>query len=215
MTTTLTRAEFSLYALMFLKFTDKEFDLAGIKWHFSKSMFKKLVFNLRKAGWLKAIGMGKYACVMPQTAVSGLFDARAENALKHAGMPYCFTKASAAEIWGNETYIQRSWEFHPLFIKIQKKDLNKWEKFLERNQITCCRQHASFNILGEFVVLIPADSMKIDFHCDKPVEPLDETIAYCESNRSLFGYALAYFSKKYGKKTSASLELLAKVREAI
>ncbi|GAF79332.1 unnamed protein product, partial [marine sediment metagenome] len=56
---------------------------------------------------------------------------------------------------------------------------------------------------------------QISLHNGKPVEPLKETIKFCEQNKDSFEYVLAYFSRKYGKKTSASEEMLSKVREAI
>ena len=63
--------------------------------------------------------------------------------------------------------------------------------------------------------MVPVASIKIDFHDRKPVEPLQETIAFCETNKDSFEYVLAYFSNKYKKKTTASKEMIIKAREAI
>lgn len=214
MTETLTKQEFSLYSLLYLKFRKNEFDLNSIRWYFSRQMLKKLIFKLTETGWLKTIKKGVYKCVAPEEGIEGLFKQKTENVLQKAELKYCFTKASAAEIWSNETYIQRSWEYSPFFIKVLKKDLKKWEKFLDSEGINFFVDKPA-NIVGEFVVLEPASSIQISLHNGKPVEALKETIKFCEQNKDSFEYVLAYFLRKYGKKTSASKEMLNKVSEAI
>ena len=214
MTNALTGQEFSLYSLLYLKFGNKQFGLDSVRWYFSKQMLKKLVFNLVEAGWLKRQGRGIYACIAPKEAVTSLFKPKVEKALQESKLSYCFTKASAAEVWSNETYIQRSWEYFPFFVKVLKKDLRKFKQFLDSKEIKYFVEKPS-NTVGEFVVLVPVSSMKVDFHNRKPVEPLQETIAFCEVNKDSFEYVLAYFSNKYRKKTSASKEMLVKAREAI
>lgn len=214
MTVALTKQEFSLYSLLFLRFSNKQFGLDSVRWYFSRQMLKKLVFNLIESGWLKAVGWGIYSCVIPSEAVADLFKPKVENALSESGLSYCFSGASAAEIWGDETYIQRSWEYSPFFIKVFNKDLMGWERFLDSKKLMYFTGTAA-NVVGEFVVFVPVDSMKIDSHNGKPVEPLQETIRFCEANKDSFEYVLAYLSDKYKKKTTASEEMLAKAREAL
>jgi hypothetical protein len=203
MTEALTGQEFSLYGLLYLKFESRQFGLDSVRWYFSRQTLKKLVFNLVKSGWLKRAGRGVYACISPKEAVSGLFEPMVGKALQESNLGYCFTKASAAEVWSNETYIQRSWEYSPFFVKVLKKDLPKWKQFLGSKEIKFFTDAPS-NTVGEFVVLVPVASMKIDFHNSKPVEPVQETIGFCEANKDSFEYVLAYLSDKYNKKTTAS-----------
>ncbi len=214
MTETLTKQEFSLYSLLYLKFGNKPFDLDSMRWYFSKQMLKKLVFNVVEAGWLKSVGRGIYTCIVPKEAVTGLFKPKVEKTLPESGLSYCFTRATAAEAWSNETYIQRSWEYNPFFVKVLMRELKKWKQFLDSKEIKFFVKKPS-NAIGEFVVLIPAASMKVDFHNSRPVEPLQETIKFCETNKDSFEYVLAYLSNKYKKKTSASKEMLIKAREAL
>ncbi len=214
MTKSLTGQEFSLYSLLFLKFGSKQFGLDSVRWYFSKQTLKKLIFNLVKSGWLKRAGRGVYACIAPREAVSALFEPKVEKTLQESKLSYCFTKASAAEVWSNETYIQRSWEYSPFFVKVLRKELGKWKQFLDSREVKFFVKKPS-NTIGEFVVLVPVASMKIDFHDRKPVEALQETIAFCEANKDSFEYVLAYLSNKYKKKTSASKEMLIKAREAL
>lgn len=214
MTEALTGQEFSLYGLLYLKFESKPFGLDSVRWYFSKQTLKKLIFNLVKSGWLKRAGRGVYACISPKEAVSGLFEPMVREALQESDLSYCFTKASAAEVWSDETYIQRSWEYSPFFVKVLKKDLKMWRAFLDSKEIKYFVETPS-NAIGEFVVLVPVASMKVDFHNGWPVEPLQETIGFCEANKDSFEYVLAYLSNKYKKKTTASKEMLAKAREAL
>lgn len=214
MSEALTKQEFSLYSLFFLKFGKKAFDLDSVKWYFSRQMLKKLVFKLIKFGWLKTLGRGIYSCVSPENAISGIFSPAVENSLKKSGLSYCFAGTTAAEIWSNETYIQRSWEHSPFFVKVLEKDLMKWVYFLKSNGMTFFVETPR-NVVGEFVVLIQCKSIEVDFHNGKPVEPLKDTVKFCEKNKDSFEFVLAYFSKKYNVKTSAKKEALIKVREAV
>ncbi len=214
MTRALTKLEFSLYSLLHLKFGGREFSLDSARWYFSRPMLKKLVFKLSEAGWLKTKKRGVYACETPEKAVSGFFEPKAENALKKSNLSYCFTDASAAEIWSDQSYIQRSWEYSPFFIKVFRKDIKKWRAFLKQNGINFFEKEPA-NVVGEFIRLKPAEKMEIDEHNGFPVEPLHETIKFCEENKDTFEYVLAYIQNKYGKKTTASEEFLLKAREAI
>ena len=203
-----------MYSLLFLRFGNKQFGLDSVRWYFSRQMLKKLVFKLVESGWLKSPGRGAYVCISPSEAVSGFFEPKVERALRESGLSYCFTKASAAEIWSDETYIQRSWEYCPFFIKVLRKDLKAWKRFLDGKGIKYFTVAPS-NTVGEFAVFVPVDSMKTDAHNGKPVEPLQETIRFCEANKDGFEYVLAYLSDKYKKRTSASKEMLVKAREAL
>lgn len=210
----LTKLEFSLYSLLYSKFGGMEFTNESVRWYFSRPMLKKLIFRLCKAGWLKSKGRGKYACKNPQEVVAGFFEAKVENALKGSGLSYCFTGASAAEIWSDQKYMQRSWEYSPFFIKIFSKDLKRWRAFLAKREINYFEKEPA-NVVGEFVVLKTVKSMVVDEHNSLPVEPLDETTKFCESNKDAFEYVLAYFQNRYGKQTTASQEFVLKAREAI
>lgn len=177
-------------------------------------MLKKLIFKLAQAGWLKSKSRGIYACEEPENAVRSFFEPKVESALKESGFGYCFTGASAAEIWSDQTYTQRSWEYTPFFIKVFKKDMKKWRAFLKACGISFFEKEPA-NVVGEFVVLKPAESIVIDEHNGLPVESLPQTIKFCEIHRDTFEYVLAYIQNKYKKKTSASEEFLLKAREAI
>jgi len=214
MTKLLTKTEFNVFAFFYSKFGLQAFRLNTVKWFFSKQMLKKIIFKLVEAGWIKRIEKGLYQCNSPEENVKNIFEKRIEKELNESNLPYCFSKASAAEIWSDEVYIQRSWEYSPIYINVLKKDLSKWKAFFERKGVQFFTEMPS-NVLGEFIVLNSLKKLSIEFHNQRPVEPLNETIAFCEKNSDLFEYILAYFQKKYKKKTSAGKEVLEKVSEAL
>ena len=209
----LTKTEFSFYALAYAKFGVQPFSLDSLKWHFSRPMVKKIAFVLVGSGWMKRLRKGSYRCIGPQEAVKGMFVPRVEAALQRAGMPFAFDKATAAELWSDESYMQRSWECRPFFIRILRKDETGWNTFLRKQRISFFRESPE-NIVGEFIVMQSVKNLDIAVHNGKPVISLDETIAFCEAHKAAFDYVLAYIARVYGKKTSAEKELLAKVGES-
>ena len=213
----LTKQEFSLYSLLFLKFGSAPFGLDSVKWYFSPQMLKNLLHNLSKAGWLSHVSRGKYVCFSPTDVIKDFFSPKIEKALAEAGkstLRFAFFGASAVDVWSDRVYKQDSWEKKPFFISVLRKDLKEWKKFFSSKQIQFFSEPKQ-NILGEFVVLKAVDSFKPVFHDGVPVVSLQETVSFCEKNKALFEYPLAYFANKYKVKTSASKEMLSKAKEAI
>jgi len=119
---------------------------------------------------------------------------------------------SAAEIWTDFSYIQRSWEHSPYFIKIKDSDLDYWKQFLSKNGIPFFMKEGTF--IGEFIILYPQRSLKCSVHNGFPVERLVDTIKFCQNN-SLFEYPLAYLKKKFNLKIKINKELMEKIKEAV
>ncbi|MEK6973406.1 MAG: hypothetical protein AABW72_05185 [archaeon] len=214
MSSVITKTEFEVYSYFYNKYGLKPFGIDTLKWFFSKQMIKKILFNLSKAKWLERAGRGIYKCATPEKAVGGIFESRIEEKLKDSGLKYCYFGASAAEIWSDDTYIQRSWEYSPYFIEVLERDLGAWKKFFQKEGISFFIKRPS-NILGEFTVLFPKTEITCAEKNGKPVMQLNETIDFCEKNIDTFEYVLAYLAKKYHKKTNASKEILEKVGEAL
>ncbi len=210
----ITKTEFQAYSYFWLKFKDKEFEVSSLRWFYSRAMVKKILFKLSSAGWLQRVGRGAYRCVKPEKAVESIFESRAEKALEEAGMPYCFYGASAVEIWSDYVYMQRSWEHSPFFVRVQKKDLGKWRKYLKQEGIDFFTGEAE-NALGEFVVLEAVKELECAKQNGRPVMPLAETIKFAEKNIYSFEYPLAYIGRKFKRKVKAGREVLAQVGEAL
>ena len=120
---------------------------------------------------------------------------RVPNIIKDAKKQYAFAQLSAVEIWSDYSYVQRSIEKSPYFIKILKKDLNYWKGFFNKNKISnYIKLGAS---VGEFVILIPVDKLCPKEKHGFKVDSLRETIRYADSNEA-YDYASEYMRQKYG-----------------
>jgi len=210
----ITKTEFQAYSYFWLKFGERPFEVSNLNWFFSKSMVKKILFTLSNAGWLKRISRGLYKCVKPQEAIKNIFEFRAEKTLIEANLPYCFFGASAIDIWSDQVYTQRSWEYSPIFIQVKKRDLKNWKKFFKKQEIDFFLDKVD-NALGEFIVLKPVEEINCTQQDNKPVTSLKETMEFAEKNIYTFEYPLAYIARKFKKKAKVSKESLERVGEAL
>ena len=78
---------------------------------------------------------------------------------------------------------------------ILKKDLKYWEKFFNNNEIP--NYINSGGTIGEFIILIPVNSLIFEEKNGLKVDLLKETIKYAKSN-DISSYASEYIKKKYG-----------------
>lgn len=193
------------YAILFNRFGNQQFTTGYLTWFVSRAMAKKILHILEKKGWIRRVGRGKYVCRRPEEIMKNLVRFRVPSLLVKAGKKYCFCKASAVEVWTDFSYIQRSWEHSPYFIKVLKKDLSFWVEFFREHGIRVFVEVAKPS-LGEFVILIPEEDFKFAIHNDKPVEPLKETVKFCEKRIAVFEYPLAFLTKRFGIKTRARID---------
>ena len=184
------------YALLFSKHgTQENFRQSELDWIVSTSMKKKIFSLLLRTGWIKKNYEGTYSCINPSDAIKGLLEFRVPEIMKHADKKYAFTQLSAVEIWSDFSYVQRGWEKSPYFIKILKKDLKYWEKFFNNNEIP--NYINSGGTIGEFIILIPVNSLIFEEKNGLKVDLLKETIKYTKLN-DIYNYAFNYIKNKYG-----------------
>lgn len=193
------------YAVLRSRFGDGEFGPEYMAWFVSKTMVKKTLHVLEKAGWTQRVGRGRYACVRPDAIFQAMAQFRVPELLEQAGRPYVYADASAVEIWTDYSYIQRSWEHSPYFIKILRRDSKFWVQYFRAQRIKVFVGEAG-TALGEFVVLEPKERLQAEERGERPVEPLDAVVRYCERHIDAFEYPLAYLKAKFGVKTRASLD---------
>lgn len=193
------------YAVLRSRFAETEFGPEYLSWFVSKSMVKKTLHVLEKAGWTKRTGRGRYVCVAPDSIFRSMVQFRVPELLAKAGRPYVYVDASAVEVWTDYSYIQRSWEHSPYFVKVLRRDVGDWVSHLRANKIRVFINKAE-NALGEFVVLKPQERLAREEHGGRPVEDLDSVVRYCERNVAAFEYPLAYLQAKFGIKTRVALD---------
>jgi hypothetical protein len=160
---------------------------------------------LEKAGWIWRVGRGEYVCERPDDIIRSMVRFRVPDLLKAAGMMYAYSDASAVEIWTDFSYIQRSWEHSPYYVRVLKDDLRTWVEFFRRHRVKAFVGKAEPS-LGEFVVLQPQDRLVSEERSGSPVEPLESVVRYCERNINSFEYPLAYLKEKFRTETKADID---------
>ena len=170
------------YALFFTKYGSKEmFQQSELDWIVSQSMKKKIFSILLKAGWIKKQNRNNYVCIQPEQVMKQLVQFKVPYIIKQAQKKYAFTGMSAVEIWSDYSYVQRSIEKSPYFIKILDKDLTYWKSFLSKNEVPCYVNNGS--TIGEYVILIPVKKILFEKNNDLFVESLKNTIKLAKQNQ--------------------------------
>lgn len=184
------------YALLFSRHGIKgRFRQSELDWIVSTSMKKKIFALLLRTGWIKKNQDKSYSCENPTHAIKGLLEFRVPEIIKGAKKNYAFTGLSAVEIWSDFSYVQRGLEKSPYFIKVLKKDLKYWKSFFNNNEVP--NYVAEGSTIGEFVILLPVNSLSYEIKGDFKVDKLNDTMAYAKSN-DIYTYALGYMKEKYG-----------------
>ena len=86
-------------------------------------------------------------------------------------------------------------EKSPYFIKVLRKDIKYWKEFFNSNEIP--NYIESGTNIGEFIILIPVNSLSYEEKSGFKVDSLKETIRYAKSN-DIYAYASEYMENKYG-----------------
>ena len=188
------------YALFFSKHGSREnFKQPELDWIVSRSMRKKIFFILLKAGWIKKESRDSYRCMEPENVMKGLVEFKVPELIKEAKKPYAFTNLSAIEIWSDYSYVQRGIEKSPYFIKILRKDLKYWKGFFNQRNIPNYINEGS--TIGEYIILMPVNSINAVDKEGLNVEPLKRTLTIAKDNE-MFSYAYQYMRNKYGSSSA-------------
>ena len=184
------------YALFFAKHSSREpFKQSELDWIVSQSMKKKIFSLLLKAGWIIKDSRNSYKCIEPEKAIKGLLEFKIPELIKKAKKKYAFTNLSAIEIWTDYSYVQRGLEKSPYFIKVLKKDLKYWKEFFNKRNIPNYVKEGS--TIGEFVILIPVNSVNVVDKEGLKVDSLKKTLKIAKENE-MYLYAYNYMRNKYG-----------------
>jgi hypothetical protein len=177
-------------------------------------MCKKVFHVLTREGWLRRVGRGKYRCVRPEEVFRRQFEFKVPGFLEAAKRPWCFTGASAVEIWTDFSQVQRSWEYSPYFIKVRRRDLLYWKEFFRKRGIGAFVEGAG-SAIGEFVVLEPVERLDHVMHGGWPVDRLERVVKFCEHNSSTFEYPLACLIRRYGLQKKVDHRVMEKAAEVL
>lgn len=193
------------YAILRNRFATDSFPADYLSWFVSKSMTKKTLHTLEHAGWIRRVEKGRYVCTNADEIFKSMIEFRVPKLLQEAGMEYAYTDASAVEIWTDYSYIQRSWEHSPYFVRVLRNDLEKWVQHFRRHKVKVFTSRPELSI-GEFVILKPEKRLMYDVHNDLPVDSLESTVRYSEKHVDTFEYPLAYLKVKFSVKLRVEID---------
>ena len=117
-----------------------------------------------------------------------------------AGLDFAYTSIDAVYIWTHGGYqVARDPDDYPLFITINKTELNEWQHFFERFHIPVARERQPADEIEQSIqfVLKPSPTVEMDTVEGRPVIPLDETVAFAQDHYATFQSALDMLGRMY------------------
>jgi len=193
------------YAILYNRFGGRPFGPERLSWFLSPGMVKKTLHVLEKGSWIRRVTKGSYVCISPEDVFRDMVQLKVPRLLEEAQKEYAYARASAVEVWTDYSYIQRSWEHSPYFVKVLRDDVDFWVRYFRRHKIDVFVKDAG-PAIGEFVVLLPEGRLDHEVHNGVPVEGLNDVSRFCEENIELFEYPLAYLKSKFGVKTTRKID---------
>ena len=193
------------YAILRSRFGSDSFPADYLSWFVSRGMVKKTLHMLEHAGWIRRVEKGSYVCRNADEIFRSMVEFRVPRLLSEAGMKYAYTEASAVEVWTDYSYVQRSWEHSPYFVRVLRSDLERWVSYFRTHKVKVFTSRPEL-AMGEFVILKPADELAIVTHNGLPVDPLKLVVSYSEKNVHTFEYPLAYLKAKFKVKPRVEID---------
>src|SRR5438445_12646725 len=151
------------YAILRSRFGSDSFPADYMSWVVWRSMVKKTLHTVENAGWIRRVEKGSYVCKNADDIFESMVESRVPGLLSRAGMRYAYTEASAVEVWTDYSYVQRSWEHSPYFVRVLRSDLDRWVSYFRTHKVKVFTSRAGL-AMGEFVILKPAAAFAIVTH---------------------------------------------------
>ncbi len=198
------------------RFASDSFPADYLSWFVSRSMVKKTLHTLERAGWIRRVEKGSYACKNADEIFKSMIELKVPRLLSEAGMRYAYTEASGVEVWTDFSYVQRSWEHSPYFVKVLRKDLARWVNYFRKHKVKVFSSNPEL-AMGEFVILKPESEFANVTHNGLPVDPLESAVAYSEEHVHTFEYPLAYLKAKFKVRPKIKIDgrVLAEAAKAV
>jgi len=179
----------------------KEFTVREFSSTFASPDAHKVLHDMARKGLLERVGWGRYKVSSPEEYLTKRTDiGRAYSLLNASGMHYALTGPDAVFFWTKGGYqVDRFFGFYPIHLKVEKKDLGKWESFFSsRKQRFHVKDQAMRQTLfGLFYVLYP----EVDFRAEEVhgfhVIPLKETVTFCQKHIYSYEPALEMLDEAY------------------
>ena len=117
-----------------------------------------------------------------------------------AGMDFAYTAIDAVYVWTRGGYqVARDPDDYPLFVAVEKDDLEDWERFFGRFGLPVARERQSVDdVDGPIqIVLELRDDVDAELVNGRPVIPLDETVEFANEHYATFRSALDILDRMY------------------
>lgn len=178
------------------EFTTKEFSTV-----FVSPDSNKILHDMTKKGMLDRVEWGKYKVNSPEEYMKRKANiTEAYIVLKEGEMDYSLTGPDAVFFWTKGGYqVDRFFGFFPIHLKVKKNELNKWESFLRsrKQKVHIEGELVKETLFGIFFVLFP----RISFNTEKidgfQVDPLNETVEFCQEKIYSYEPALEMLDEMY------------------
>ena len=117
-----------------------------------------------------------------------------------AGMDFAYTAIDAVYVWTRGGYqVARDPDDYPLFVAVEKDDLEEWKRFFDRFGLPVARERQSVDdVDGPIqIVLELRDDVDAELVDGRPVVPLDETVEFANEHYATFQSALDMLDRMY------------------
>jgi len=180
----------------------KEFTVKEFSSVFASPDSNKVLHDMVKKGLLERFGWGKYRVNSPEEYLTRRTStSQAYDLLNQTGMEYALTGPDAVFFWTKGGYqVDRFFGFYPIHLKVRKDDLGEWKRFFSsrKQRFYVKDQPIKETLFGLFYVLYP----EADFKAEKVeafrVDPLKETVKFCQSKIYSYEPALEMLDRMYG-----------------
>jgi len=180
----------------------KEFTAREFSSVFSSPDPNKVLHDMTKKGLLDRSGWGKYKVNSPEQYLAKKMNvSRAYELLNEASMDYSLTGPDAVFFWTRGGYqVDRFFGFYPIHLKIREDDLRKWVKFLSsrKQRFHVKDQPVKETLFGLFYVLYSEKDFKAEKVEAFRVDPLKDTVEFCQSRVYSYEPALEMLDEMYG-----------------
>jgi len=178
----------------------KEFTVREFSSVFASPDANKVLHDMVKKGLLERTGWGKYRVNSPEEYLARINISQAYDLLNQAGMDYALTGPDAVFFWTKGGYqVDRFFGFYPIHLKVMKDDLRKWRKFFSsrKQRFYVKDQPIKETLFGLFYVLYPEPNFKTEKVEAFKVDPLKETVKFCQSKIYSYEPALEMLDEMY------------------
>ena len=178
------------------EFTTKEFATV-----FVSPDPNKVLHDMVKKGMLERAAWGRYKVNSPEEYLEKRTNiTEAYDLLKVVDLDYSFTGPDAVFFWTRGGYqVDRFFGFYPIHFKVKQNELDKWINFLneKKQNVHIEGKKVKETLFGIFYLLYPRKGFKMEKIDGFNVDPLEETVEFCQKKIYSYEPALELLDEMY------------------